>query len=136
MRINPFAAMRRSGVLALLLFIQGTAFATGGADVLDVKARQTAPQMWHFSVTITHPDTGWDHYVDGWDVVLPDGSVIKPAAGEQFTRTLVHPHVDEQPFTRSQGGVKIPVDVKQVTVRAHIKSEGYIGKTMEVDVTP
>ena len=98
MRIRTFAIIRRAGVLALLMFIQGAVFATGGADVLDVKARQTAPQTWHFSVTIAHPDTGWDHYVDGWDVVLPDGSVVKPAAGEQFTRTLVHPHVDEQPL--------------------------------------
>ena len=136
MRIKPLVKMLRAGVLALLMFIQGTAFATGGADVLDVEARQTAPETWYFSVTIAHPDTGWDHYVDGWDVLLPDGSVVKPSAGEQFTRTLVHPHVNEQPFTRSQGGVKIPADVKRVTVRAHIKPDGYIGKTIEVVVTP
>jgi len=136
MRTGIFAAMRQVGLLALLMLIQSTALATGGADVLKVDARQTSAETWHFSVTIAHPDTGWDHYVDGWDVVLPDGSVVKPAPREQFTRTLVHPHVNEQPFTRSQGGVNIPAGVKRVTVRAHIKSDGYVGKIMEVDLTP
>lgn len=135
MRIKPFARLLQSSALTLFMFAQSTAFATGGADVLDVQARQTAPQAWYFSVTIKHPDTGWDHYADGWDVVLPDGSVVKPAGGE-FTRTLVHPHVDEQPFTRSQSGVKIPAGVKRVTVRAHVIPDGYVGKTRQVDVTP
>lgn len=46
------------------------------------------------SVTLAHPDTGWDHYADGWRIEAEDGSVIG-------TRELLHPHVEEQPFTRS-----------------------------------
>ena len=46
------------------------------------------------SVTLAHPDTGWDHYADGWRVETEDGTVIG-------TRELLHPHVEEQPFTRS-----------------------------------
>ena len=46
------------------------------------------------SVTLSHPDTGWDDYADGWRIETEDGTVIG-------TRELLHPHVDEQPFTRS-----------------------------------
>lgn len=46
------------------------------------------------SVTLAHPDTGWDHYADGWQVSTPDGT-------ELGVRVLHHPHVTEQPFTRS-----------------------------------
>lgn len=46
------------------------------------------------SVTLAHPDTGWDHYADGWRIEDVDGKVIG-------TRVLLHPHVTEQPFTRS-----------------------------------
>lgn len=45
-------------------------------------------------VTLTHPDTGWEHYADGWEVLNADGARLG-------LRELVHPHVDEQPFTRS-----------------------------------
>jgi len=114
----------------LLLLASSAALAAGNADVIDAQLRETSPGIWYFSVTVQHPDTGWDDYADGWDVVLPDGTVIKPAENEEFTRTLWHPHVSEQPFTRSQGGVKIPSGTKQVTIRAHDKRDGFGGKTV------
>ncbi|WP_292062783.1 hypothetical protein [Marivita sp. XM-24bin2] len=46
------------------------------------------------SVTLAHPDTGWDDYADGWRIESGSGAVIG-------TWELLHPHVDEQPFTRS-----------------------------------
>ncbi len=46
------------------------------------------------SVTLSHGDTGWDHYADGWQVIGADDTVLG-------TRVLHHPHVNEQPFTRS-----------------------------------
>jgi hypothetical protein len=59
--------------------------------------------------------------------VSPDGSVLG-------TRTLYHPHVEEQPFTRSLSGVKIPAGIDKVTVRAHDSVHGYGGKTAIVDL--
>ena len=47
-----------------------------------------------FDVTLSHPDTGWDHYADGWRVEDASGAVLG-------LRVLGHPHVTEQPFTRS-----------------------------------
>jgi len=97
----------------------------GQADIIDVNVHLSAPQTYTFDVTVQHADTGWDHYADQWDVVAPDGTVLG-------TRVLYHPHVDEQPFTRSLSGVRIPARVKQVTIRAHDKVHGWGGKTMTV----
>ncbi len=105
------------------------------ADVLFVKAAQAADGSWRFEVTVAHPDTGWEDYADGWDVVLPDGSVVKPRPADPFTRLLVHPHVDEQPFTRGQSGIRIPADVTTVIVRAHDLVDGWGGKVVTVDLS-
>ena len=85
-------------------------------------------------MTVAHPDTGWDDYADGWDVVLPDGTVVKPDSDSPFTRLLLHPHETEQPFTRNQSGIVIPADVSTVTVRAHDLVDGFGGKVVVVDL--
>ncbi|MCK5445702.1 MAG: hypothetical protein KAI73_08765, partial [Rhodospirillaceae bacterium] len=80
---------------------------------------------YRFDVSVTHADEGWDHYADAWAVVAPDGAVL----GE---RILAHPHVGEQPFTRSLGGVQIPDGIKKVTLRAHDKVHGLGGAEITV----
>jgi hypothetical protein len=112
--------------------------ATGGkgnADVLYVRAVQSADATWTFHVTVQHPDTGWEDYADGWDVLTPDGEVLKPDPDSAFTRLLLHPHVDEQPFTRSQSGITIPSGVTRLLVRAHDLVDGYGGRDVWVDLT-
>jgi hypothetical protein len=105
------------------------------ADVLHVKAVQAADGTWTFHVTVRHPDTGWEDYADGWDVLTPDGTVLKPDPDSPFTRLLLHPHETEQPFTRSQSGIVIPPDVTRVRVRAHDLVDGYGGREVAVDLT-
>ena len=90
-------------------------------------ATQQSSGTYSFSVTVQHADTGWDHYADAWDVVGPDGKIIA-------TRTLYHPHVNEQPFTRSLGNVTIPDGVTQVTLRAHDSVHGYGGAEITLDL--
>ncbi len=124
------------GCILLLITAANTTFAQGNADVVDAKARSSGEGVWHFTVTVQHPDTGWEDYADGWDVVLPDGTVVKPNPSEQFTRTLWHPHVNEQPFTRSQGNVEIPASVNEVTIRAHDKPDGFGGKEITLSLEP
>ncbi len=99
----------------------------GEADVIDVKVRKTGAQTFSFDVTVRHGDTGWKHYANKWDVVAPDGKVLG-------TRVLYHPHEDEQPFTRSLSGVRIPPDVTSVTVRAYDKVHDTGGVTKTVAV--
>jgi len=92
----------------------------GEADVTAVTVRKEPGGTFRFDVTVSHADTGWDHYADKWDVVGPDENVLG-------TRVLHHPHVNEQPFTRSISGVTIPEGVTSVTVRAHDSVHGYGG---------
>ena len=99
----------------------------GEVDVLDVKVRKTASGTYAFDVTVKHADTGWQHYANKWEVVAPDGSVLG-------TRVLHHPHVDEQPFTRSLSGIKIPAQVKTVTIRAFDSKHGDGGATKSVEL--
>jgi len=105
------------------------------ADVTYVRAVESTAGTWTFHVTVQHPDMGWEDYADGWDVVTPDGTVIKTDPASPFTRLLLHPHVEEQPFTRSQSGIAIPVDVTQVRVRAHDLVAGFGGHEILVDLT-
>ena len=123
--------MARSGILlaVLLSLVAGFAISAhaGEADVVGVKVRPDSGDTWRFDVTVAHGDTGWDHYADKWDVVGPDGKVLK-------TRVLAHPHEAEQPFTRSLGGVFIPPDVAEVTLRAHDSVHEYGGREMTVQV--
>ena len=99
----------------------------GEADVVSVDVAKSADGSCQFDVTVTHEDTGWDHYADKWEVVGPDDTVLG-------TRTLQHPHVNEQPFTRSLSGVKIPQGIKRVTIRAHDSVHDYGGTSITVDV--
>ncbi|MEO1749016.1 MAG: hypothetical protein AAFR27_10465 [Pseudomonadota bacterium] len=99
----------------------------GEADVVAVTAERQAEGTWRFDVTVKHADTGWDHYADRWDVIGPNGTVL----GE---RVLLHPHVEEQPFTRSLRGVLIPEDFERVIVRAHDSVHGLGGQEMTVEL--
>jgi len=109
-------------VVALLLPSVAPA---GEVEVVDVKVTKAGDGTYRFDVTLRHADAGWEHYADRWDVLIPDGALIG-------TRVLYHPHVEEQPFTRSLGGVRVPNGVGEVIVRAHDKVHGSSGKTMRV----
>ncbi|MGI9524734.1 MAG: hypothetical protein ACR2PG_24150 [Hyphomicrobiaceae bacterium] len=116
----------RIGLAAILLVgIVGETLA-GGADVEDVSITKTGDNF-RFDVTIRHADTGWQHYADKWEIVTKDGQVLG-------TRILYHPHVNEQPFTRSLGGVKIPPDVRNVSIRAYDNRHGRGGKIRTISV--
>ena len=116
-----------AGVWLAALMLPAQLLWAGEVDVIDVRASKTSSTTYAFDVTVKHADAGWDHYADKWEVVGPDGKVLD-------TRVLMHPHVHEQPFTRSLSGVKIPPNVKTVTVRAHDKVHGWGGKSMSVDL--
>ena len=97
----------------------------GEADVIHVEIRMTAPETYAFDVTVKHDDAGWEHYADRWQVLAPDGKVLG-------TRVLYHPHVEEQPFTRSLSGVRIPSHIRQVTVQARDSVHGWSGKSVSL----
>jgi hypothetical protein len=45
---------------------------------------------------------------------------------------LLHPHVNEQPFTRSLGNVKVPAGIDRVIIRARDSLHGWGGREFEV----
>ncbi len=98
----------------------------GEADIVAVGSFQEGG-VWRFEVTVSHADTGWQHYANSFEVLAPDGTVLG-------TRILTHPHVNEQPFTRSLGGVVIPVEFSFIMVRGHDLVHGFGGKEIRVDI--
>lgn len=78
-------------------------------------------------MTVVHNDDGWEHYADHWRILDAEGA-------ELGRRVLLHPHVAEQPFTRSLSGVVVPEGVQRVTVQAHDKVHGYGGAELTVDL--
>ena len=90
----------------------------------QVNARQDGAG-WAFDVTLSHADTGWDHYADGWRVLDMDGN-------ELGLRVLHHPHVNEQPFTRSLGNVSVPENAAQVQIQARCSVDGWADTTTVV----
>ncbi len=91
------------------------------AKIVAVEA-QRAGEGWRFDVTLRHGDTGWEDYADGWRVELPVGTVLG-------TRELLHPHVEEQPFTRSLRGVPVPSGSAEVVLRSRTSVEGWSDTT-------
>ena len=116
--------MNRLFVLVLLVAAYQPALA-GEADVLDVDVSCNSDSVCRFDVTVKHKDKGWKHYANRWEVLSPDGEVLA-------TRVLLHPHVNEQPFTRSLTNVEIPGDLVEVVVRAHDLVHEYGGKEFVV----
>ena len=95
------------------------------ADAPEVTNLTVTPSR--IDVTIAHPDTGWDHYADGWEVLAADGTRIG-------MRELAHPHVDEQPFTRSLSGVVIPAGATEIMIRTRCNVDGWSVETVTVQL--
>jgi len=114
-------------VVAVVLGWSQTARAVTPA-IVEVRAESQANGLYAFSVTVFHHDEGWTHYADSWDVLTLDGQVLA-------TRTLFHPHVDENPFTRSLSNVQVPIGAREVLIRAHCSTDGY-GETFRVELPP
>lgn len=104
------------------------AAAAGEGIIKDVVVERSEEGGYNFSGTIRHNDTGWDNYVDKWVVLAPDRKVV---LGE---RILSHPHVDEQPFTRTLRGVMIPDEVENVIIQAHVSDRGWNEETVSVKI--
>ena len=105
----------------------GTAPAPAGeADVLEGALTALGGDRYRIEATVRHADTGWDHYANRWDVLAPDGTLLG-------SRELLHPHENEQPFTRSLT-LEIPPGIERVTLRAFDSVHEGGGASVELDV--
>ena len=113
-------------LLPLASLFTGTVLVSAGeTTIVGVRASAENAGTWRFDVTLEHADEGWDHYADQWQVELEDGTVL----GE---RVLLHPHVNEQPFTRSLSGVAVPAATARVYVSARDTVHGRSAARFEV----
>ena len=85
------------------------------------------PKGWTITVTLRHADSGWDHYASGWEVLAPDGTRLG-------YRELSHPHVEEQPFTRSLSGIVIGGGVDYVLIRPRCTLDGWAASPTRLDL--
>ncbi len=118
---------KRLGFTVFCLLFYFSSATAGEADVIGVKVKKANNNTYYFSVTVQHQDTGWKHYANKWDIISKEGTVFG-------TRILHHPHVNEQPFTRSLSGVSIPAGVNSVIVRAHDSVHKYGGRDKTVEL--
>ncbi len=116
----------RLGLIALVLLF-ATRVRAGDVEIVMVVLSKQGEQF-VCETTLRHDDRGWSHYADAWRVVTATGKILG-------TRTLYHPHVDEQPFTRSLRDITIPADMKIVFIEAHDKIHGWSATRVEVDLT-
>jgi hypothetical protein len=123
--LNSRGATVKRVCLSVLLLVTGQLVCAGEADVLSADINCNSDSVCNFSVTVRHDDEGWDHFANSWEILDPDGNVIA-------IRELAHPHVNEQPFTRSLGNVKIPGKLTELVIRAHDSVHGYGGRELVV----
>ena len=113
-------------LIVFSLFFSSSVFASDVEIVKVVLTKNTG--TWRADVTLNHADTGWKHYADAWRLVDEKGNEIGK-------RTLYHPHVNEQPFTRSLGGIQIPSDKNIIFIEAHDLNRGWSSNKVKIDLT-
>lgn len=118
--------MVKKSLMAALAVLAASPATAGQVVIEKVKVTARGGESFRFAVTLRHDDEGWEHYADLWQVLDPDGAVL----GE---RVLAHPHVDEQPFTRS-ATITVPEGTEKVTIRARDTVHGWAKATSEVVV--
>jgi hypothetical protein len=80
------------------------------------------------NVKLQHQDNGWEHYADEWRLVDAQGNILG-------SRVLLHPHVEEQPFTRALSNVKLDDSLGTIYVEAHDKEHGWSKQKLEIDLS-
>ncbi len=121
---------QQNKIIILVLALAGLYSSVNQADEAQVLAADFVRQndrYWQVDVTLKHDDSGWDHYANIWRIEDQNGQVLA-------NRILMHPHVDEQPFTRGLSKVEIPDSAQILYIRAHDNVHGWSTNTLRVDL--
>jgi len=118
--------MRILAVIYLLMLIISPVQA-GNVSILFAELKDNGGS-WHVAVTLGHHDEGWNHYANSWRIVDAKGKLLAK-------RVLAHPHVQEQPFTRSLSYAKIPTGTKTIFIEATDTVHGLSPKRLRVDLS-
>lgn len=116
----------KPGLIIGAFILASSAFAND-VEIIKVVLTKRAG-TWQADVTLKHQDEGWKHYADGWRLVDSNGNEIGK-------RTLYHPHVNEQPFTRSLMGFYLAEKMKVIFVEAHDLKHGWSADKVKIDLS-
>ncbi len=120
--------MHRTFIAAILWLLAGLSSA-GSVEIISARAEPDSHDRYRIQVTLRHADSGWDHYANAWRVWAPDGTLL----GE---RRLLHPHVDEQPFTRSLNGIAIGKNITYIEIEAEDSRHGISRQRLRIPLYP
>jgi hypothetical protein len=99
-----------AALIAVPAVFAAAPLAAHSGKILSAKVSAYPTGGYRIAVTIAHGDTGWLHYINGFEVHAPDGRLLN-------RRVLYHPHETEQPFTRSSDKFTVPAGIKTVVIR-------------------
>jgi hypothetical protein len=100
------------------------------ARIADVQIKRDSVDqsgIYHIRVTIEHQDTGWDDYVEAWEITSPDGELLG-------VRPFFEPELEETQTITALAGVVIPEEIKSVTIRARTHPKGIEGDPFEIQI--
>lgn len=120
-------ACSRYATLFSLLAITWIPVSANEVRIVSAQFNRINNDQWTISVTLKHQDSGWDHYADSWRVVDHIGSVLG-------TRVLHHPHINEQPFTRSLTNIAIPPATQRLYIEARDNVHGWSRNRLKIDL--
>ena len=115
-------------IITTFVLLLSSAAVADEPKILSVNAEKSG-MGWNISVEISHPDTGWDHFSDKWEILDIEGKVLA-------TRDLSHPHVTEQPFTRTVSNVMLPDGTRIIHVRAHCSRDDHTYEAYPFRIIP
>jgi len=113
-------------VLVVMSYFLTNAVIASNVEIVKVVLTKHSG-TWRADVTLNHADTGWKHYADAWRLVDGQGNEIGK-------RTLYHPHVNEQPFTRSLSSFQILENTKIVYIEAHDLNRGWSKNKLKINM--
>ncbi len=96
----------------------------GPPEVVYVRGIQEGETEWRFEVTLRHTAADGENRVDGWNLVLSDGSVVRPDPESEFTMAVEQP-IGSDAVTLERAGLQIPIEEQEVTVVVHASESGF-----------
>lgn len=98
----------------------------------DTEPPPSTEEQWVVKVTIAHDSTD-EAYVDGWDLVLPNGRVLEADRDQRHTYRVTRPR-ETSSFTTTRM-LTLPAGTPYIIIRAHDTDGGYGGQEVRVDLT-
>lgn len=119
--------LKYSNLLLIPLVIYSKNTYANEVEILSAAILHQSQNEYLVSVTLQHQDSGWNHYADAWRIVDQQGAILG-------TRTLMHPHVEEQPFSRALNNVKIDESLITLYIEAHDNVHGWSTNRLKIDL--